>query len=114
MITNNGYSTIASQIATLFTHGEVGSGNTTPQPTDTTLETPISGTLKALDSSQSNNKVITTIYTLDTATGNGSTIKEFGLENVGTTTTLISRYIFPSINKTSNLELTIKNEFLVE
>lgn len=114
MLVNNGLNLFASAIANEITHGAVGTSNTEPTETDNGLGSQTSGTFLGVETKTTTNNIINVVYRLPTSAGNGQAIKEFGLFKTGETPTLITRNRFTSINKTSNVELIFKTQFLVE
>jgi len=115
MITTQGLNIIAQALASKFTTGEVGTDNTTPQDTDTSLVAPIVATQKAFTENNVNANLITLIYELNISEANGENIKEFGtFVNDGTNEQLVSRFIHPAVNKTDQIAIVYRVEYLVE
>lgn len=115
MITTQGLNIIAQSIADKFTMGEVGTDNSAPQDTDTDLVAPLSSTQKAFSEKTVSSNLISLVYELTVSEGNGQNIKEFGtFINDGTDEKLISRFVHSSINKSDQIALVYRVEYLVE
>ncbi len=115
MLVDQGLSIIAQSIADQFTTGEVGTDNTEPTTADTDLRNGIVATQKAFTTKSSTANLVTLIYELQVSDANGETIREFGtFINDGTNEKLVSRFIHPSINKTDQIALVYRVEYLIE
>lgn len=91
----------------------VGTGTTTPQVTDTDLDTKVNingGDTKAFVSGyptlDETNLQVTIRCFLNTLEANGNDISEFGLFNADTTPKMYSRAVFTALNKSSTVEIT--------
>lgn len=91
-------------------HIGIGSSNTSPSVSDTTL-----GTEEGrydIDTTTSTVNSINFTYLLPTTALNSKTLKEVGLFNAASSGTMLSRNIFTEISKTTSLEVefTLKVE----
>ena len=115
MLLDQGLNLIALALKDKFSKGEVGTDNTAPTTGDTDLASGLIATQKTFETKDSSSNLITLIYELDVADANGETIKEFGtFINDGSNEQLVSRFIHPSINKTDQIALVYRVEYLVE
>lgn len=96
---NNGKNRIRDLVATDISTGEVGTGSTAVDVTDTDLETPVSGTQNTASTTTSSKQIMVD-YTLPATEGNGSDVTEFGVWT-NSDATLLSRFVFSSITKSS-------------
>ena len=104
MITQNTLDAVRDYVAGLASRGEVGTGTTSPSVGDTSLESPISGTKKALTETRTDGNIITFVYNLGASEANGYDITEFGLWDGD----LLSRIVFSATSKTSDISFEIQ------
>lgn len=111
VLTTTGKNGIRDLISTAKDFGEMGTGTNAPQPSDTTLQTPVTATQTALTSSTAD-KTLILDYTLNSVTGNGNTLTEF--RNTISSGTTLSRVTFAGIQKTSSIEVEISTTLFIE
>jgi len=110
VLLNKGKEIIAQAISEKIVKAQSGEGTTAPLPTDTTLEAPISSSLKSTVNTVSNN-ICTFDYILLVTDANGYNISELGLST--DTPELASRYVLTPLAKSDNLEIKFKIQYLV-
>lgn len=106
MLTNQGLNKFAIAIANVVQNGQVGTSLVEPSASDTSLQNPISGTIKPVTKNNPTANRVSINYELSTSEANGNNISEFGL--FASDNTLLSRFIFNPFNKTSDNSLTIR------
>lgn len=108
LVVTAGKSWIASRMgsasAAVMSHMAVGTNNTTPAGTDTTLNTEIARV--ALTSSTVNSNTIQYVATFPAGTGTGALV-EAGILNAASVGTLLSRTTYTVVNKGAGDEMTI-------
>ena len=105
MINQNLFSNILLEIEAQSQNGEVGTGTTTPSFIDTDVETPISGTDKAVDRVDLGTSSVSIVYSLSTAEADGNDITEFGVKDAADE--LKAHVVFTKVEKTTNNSLDI-------
>lgn len=104
VVTDTAKNRVRDLISADLSSASLGTGGTSASVTDTGLETIDATTTKAPVVTLSN-KTIEIRHTLNTAEGNGTTYKEFGVF-MNADGVLLDRVVFPDYEKTSANELT--------
>lgn len=93
-----------ARIGTIFTHGAVGTGTTTPTASDTVLVTEVFRDARdEFDDAPSN--TVTTQLRVLTTEANGNSLAEMGWFNQNSGGTMWTRNTFTAITKTSDIQL---------
>lgn len=103
VVTNNGKNRIRDLLSADISSAELGTDSTAPTTGDTALVAADSST-NAVPTQTSGNKIVNSKHVLVSTIGNGTAYKEFGVY-MNSDAVLLSRVVFPTFNKTSNLEL---------
>jgi len=102
MILDEGLEELANQFQSLITKGQWGTGTTTPDSSDTGLESPISATLLSVDTGNSGSSTQIT-HTTPSTVGNGNTFTEFELQFANGDS--FNRSLGGGFSKTSSFEV---------
>lgn len=118
-ITNNGILTMLHRTFTVTptitapTRFKIGTGTTTPDASDTDMETPvnINGTefknfVSGFPSLDTTNIIATVRCFLNTTEANGNSLTEFGIINTDVTPLLFSHAVHTAITKTTSIQIT--------
>tara|TARA_Y100000310_G_scaffold118525_1_gene117409 strand:- start:7067 stop:7405 length:339 start_codon:yes stop_codon:yes gene_type:complete len=91
MLVDQARNRVRDLIASDIYEGQFGTGTTAPQPTDTALETAVTGTNSSLSTTKFDKQLIFT-HSLANTEGNGNTMTEFAL-TMNSGSTLLTRDI---------------------
>lgn len=105
---DNAKQVVKQEVISQATHIAIGTGSTTPTPTDTSLENEVYRKERQ-EYSEENDSVIISGW-IGTNEANGNTIREIGLFNADSNGDLLMRAIIDEIQKTDAIELWIDIE----
>jgi hypothetical protein len=107
MIGNQGRNRQRDLVAADLTEGQFGTGTTSPQSTDTALETAVTGTNKTLSVTKAD-KQIAISHNLTNTEGNGNTLSEYVI-TMNTGSTLLTRDLIAGTTKNAskNFQTTV-------
>ena len=104
VVTNDFKEEMINKVSADLGSGKVGTSGQVATENNTALIAPVAGTTVGLDGSVAG-KQITITYNLDSVSGNGNVLKEYG--SFLSSGALIQRSNFFGISKTNNIELQV-------
>jgi len=108
VVTTVGRNAVRDLIGTSKDYGELGTGTTAENESDTGLQTPVVATQASLTSSITSKQIVLS-YQLNSVTGNGNTYTEF--QDTISSGTNLNRVTFAGVEKTSAIEIQISTTF---
>ncbi|KKL96579.1 hypothetical protein LCGC14_1843080 [marine sediment metagenome] len=103
----------AAEIVTEFTHGAIGTNNTTPTAGDTTLGTEVfRDTADAVDNPGTG--IVTASLRVLSTEANGNSIAEYGWLDAASGGNLWTRNVITAINKTSDIQLYLDTQITIQ
>ena len=101
----------AAELVTEFTHGAIGTDNTTPTAADTTLGTEVFRDV--IDAITNSSGVVTASLRVLSTEANGNSIAEYGWLDAASSGNLWTRNVITAITKTSDIQLYLDTQLTI-